>query len=208
MSTRPSSSSMRAFAARGQGRIVGDQHQGGVVVAIQRKQQVADVMAGALVEVAGGFVGKQHARAMHECAGDRHALLLAAGQLGRVVSAARGQADRFQRVARALAGGTAAFQFQRQHHVFLGGQRGQQVERLEHETDQPPAQIGAGLFVQLLQRMAIQRDAAGIRRVQPGQQAEQGGLARAGGADDGETLARADLQADVRAGCPVSPRGR
>ena len=36
-----------------------------------------------LVEVAGGFVGEQHLRPLHQRAGDGDALLLAAGQLGR-----------------------------------------------------------------------------------------------------------------------------
>src|SRR6185437_10775925 len=53
-----------ALAARRELRVVGHQHERGAVVAVQREQQVGDVVAGALVEVAGGFVGEQQARAL------------------------------------------------------------------------------------------------------------------------------------------------
>jgi hypothetical protein len=63
------------------------------------------------------------------------------------------------------------------------------MERLEHEADQATAQIRARFLVHLFQRIAVEPDAAAVGRIQPGQQAEQGGLAGAGGADDGETFA-------------------
>jgi hypothetical protein len=50
------------------------------------------------VQVAGGFVRQQQARAAGQRAGDRRALLLAAGEFGRVVLHARAQADHAQRV--------------------------------------------------------------------------------------------------------------
>ena len=61
------------------------------------------------IEVAGRFVGEQQARRAGERARDRGALLLAAGEFGRVVLHARAQADAAQRVFDArLAFGSAA----------------------------------------------------------------------------------------------------
>ncbi len=81
---------------------------------IEGKQQVGDPVAGLSIEVAGGFIGKQHARTAVKGARQRHALLLAAGKLrGQVVEAfaqpqlfqqgfgaARGFRRRFLRAAR------------------------------------------------------------------------------------------------------------
>ncbi len=118
--------------------------------------------AGAAIEIAGGLVGKQHARAVHERARNRHALLLAAGKLRGVVFASRAESDRLQRFARSFTGGGIALQLQRQHHVLFGGKRGQQMKRLEHEADQAAPQIRARFFVELFQRMAIELDAAAV----------------------------------------------
>ena len=52
------------------------------------------------VEVAGGLVGQQHRGLGDDGARDRHALLLAARQLGRRVVLPAGQAHRGQRLAR------------------------------------------------------------------------------------------------------------
>ena len=60
---------------------------------------------GLAVEVAGGFVGEQDPRPRDERAGDRHALLFAAGQLARQVVQALAQADLRQQGACGIAAG-------------------------------------------------------------------------------------------------------
>jgi acyl-CoA thioesterase-1 len=166
------------LAALGQAQVVGDQHQRGAAAGVEFEQQVADVLAGGVVQRAGRFVGEQDARAGDEGTCQRHALLLAAGQLARVVAGAMGQADLGQHLVHPCAV-LAAGQFQRQRDVLGGGQRRQQVEALEHEADLARAQLGAAFF-QVAQILAGQRDAAAAGQVQPGQQAEQGGLAGTG----------------------------
>ncbi len=52
-------------------------------------------------------------------------------------------------------------------------------------------QAGAG------DRLAMQRDLAGIRPLEAGDQAEQRRLAAAGGAEDGDQLAGADVEVDI-----------
>ena len=90
-----------------------------------------------VVEVRGRLVGEQHRRVVRERAGDRDALLLTAGEVGRAVVQAvfeidlLQQRDRsFARLAPPDAGGA-----QRHHDVLERGQRRNQVERLEHDAD-------------------------------------------------------------------------
>ncbi len=53
---------MDVLAALGQAQVVGDQHQGGAAAGVEFEQQVADVLAGGVVQRAGRFVGEQDAR--------------------------------------------------------------------------------------------------------------------------------------------------
>lgn len=149
-----------------------------------------------MVQRAGRFVSEQDARAGDEGARQRHALLLAAGQLARVVAGAMGQADLRQHLVHPRAV-LAPGQLQRQRDVLGGGQCRQQVEALEHEADLARAQLGPCFFIKTAQILAGQFDAAAAGQVQPGQQAEQGGLAGTGGADDGRAGAFMDGQGDV-----------
>ena len=61
--------------------IVSDQHQGGVVLAVELEQQLADVMSGALIQIAGRLVSKQHTGLAGECARECDSLLFATAQL-------------------------------------------------------------------------------------------------------------------------------
>ena len=48
-------------------------------------EEVEDLLAGLGVQVAGGLVGQQQGRVVDQGPGDGHPLLLAAGELGRLV---------------------------------------------------------------------------------------------------------------------------
>ena len=67
--------------------------------------------------------------------GDGDALLLAAGQLGRPVLEAVAEADGVDDAVEPRLVGLAAGERQRQRDVLGGGQRRDQVERLEDEAD-------------------------------------------------------------------------
>jgi hypothetical protein len=72
----------------GEVHVVGHDQEGHLVLVVDAKQEVVDLVRGAGVEVAGRLVGQQQARAHDQRAGDRHALLLATGELaGAVVQA-------------------------------------------------------------------------------------------------------------------------
>lgn len=112
----------------GQAFIMGDQHQSRTAFLVQFEQQVADALASVAVEVAGGFVGKQHVGLGGKGAGNRHSLLFATGELARRMGQALAQADALQQLRGAFAGILAAVQLQRQHDVF---QCIEAVEQLE-----------------------------------------------------------------------------
>ena len=64
--------------------------------AVERKQQVGNFVAGMAVEVTGWLIGEQQIRAAVERAGQRHALLLAAGKLGGKMLEAFAKPELFQ----------------------------------------------------------------------------------------------------------------
>ncbi|HSJ98100.1 MAG TPA: hypothetical protein VLC53_13550, partial [Myxococcota bacterium] len=83
---------------------MGDQDQRGAALAVHLEQQLDHVLAGGRVEVAGGLVGEQQPRLAHEGARHRDALLLAAGELARIVAEALAQADALEHRAGARRG--------------------------------------------------------------------------------------------------------
>ena len=84
--SRPGIHLQNAPAARRDRAIVGHQHQSGMRLRVEIEQQRDDALAGVRVEVPGRLVRKQHRRSRHECASNRHALLLAARELARIVA--------------------------------------------------------------------------------------------------------------------------
>ena len=129
--------------------IVGDQHQRGAGPARSCEQQVHHRLAGRLVQVAGRLVGQQQPRPRREGTGQRHALLLAAGELAR----AGGSADAPARPHRSASRRSGrrrrgAGQLQRHRDVLQRGHRRDQVERLEHDADSLAPQPGQRVLVQ------------------------------------------------------------
>ena len=157
---------------------------------IQLEQQFPDPRAGDGVEIAGGLVREQHRGLRDEGAGQRHALLLAAGELPRVVPGAPAQADAAPASRRGAARVRLARQFQRQHDVLERRQRRDQMEGLEHEADALRSQARAAILVELREVLAREQHAPARRHIEAGQQREQRRLAGAGGTDDGDRFAR------------------
>ncbi len=118
---------------------------------------------------------------MDQRAGERHALALAAGQHGRPVAGAIGQAHLRERIPGA--GGRVAVG-EAQLHVLQHGAPGQQARFLEHDAHV----VACGI---------AQRQRARRRRLQAGQQAQQGALAAAAAPDDGDELAGVHVQRDA-----------
>ena len=90
----------RPLRALGRVRIVRHHDDRLAVLAVERLQQVEDLVAGLAIEIAGRLVAEQQRRVGDDGARDADALFLAAGELPRVVLRAIGQADDLQRDAR------------------------------------------------------------------------------------------------------------
>ncbi len=184
-----------ALAACGEGAVMGDQQQGRALLPVEAEEQVAYPAAGLAIEVAGRLVGEQQRRPGHEGTSDGDTLLLASGEGARQVAAASVEPDGLQGRAHPRWIPLAA-QLEGKGDVLLHREMGQQVERLEHEADRGQAQGGAPLLVELPQILTRDHDLSGAGLVEAREQGEQGGLAGAGGADDGDRLAREHLDRD------------
>src|ERR1051326_8548703 len=84
---------VQVYRARGAGRgvgVVGDHHDRLSVPAVERLQQVQDLVARLAIQVARRLVAQQQGRVGHNGAGDADALLFAPGQLWREMPGAMG----------------------------------------------------------------------------------------------------------------------
>lgn len=187
-----------AFATRGDIIIVRHQHQRGAPLAIQVEQQVNDARASGTVEIAGGLVGEQDRRCHGKSAGDRHALLLSARKLARVMRKPLTQAHAVEKFSRLAERIRKTGELQREHYIFERGQAGQQLETLEHKTDAPGAYPCTAILIQPVKAFTGEGDLSLCGCVEPGQQAKQRRLSRARDADDGNALAGLDLEIHTR----------
>ena len=112
------------------------------------KQLLEHALGGGRVEIAGRLVGKEQPGTVGDGAGDRHALLLAAGELRRamVASARRGRASPSSSLARASASVWLKPENElRQHDVFQRREFRQEMVELIDEADLHAAHAGRSL---------------------------------------------------------------
>ena len=147
----------------------------------------------------GGWLVKKHDLRLHgHGPDDGQPLLLAAGELPGILVGLVSQAHPAQQghgLFFRLVLGDLLFQHRSQGHVFQHRQVGEHVEMLEHHADALAVLGDVQLFVGDV--LALEKDLAAVRRFQQVQTPEKGGLAAAGGADDGHHLATADLGGDA-----------
>src|SRR5215208_1091206 len=175
--------------------LVVGRHDHGGPGAVDPVDQLHDPDRGLGIEVAGGLVGQQQWRVVDERARDRHALLLAAGQLVRQVVKLGGEADHAQDVGHLAADLLArlADDLERVGDVVVDRAARQQLVVLEYGPDVAP-QVGHARTRDLAERLAGDVDLAlgGLQLLH--QQADAGRLAAAGGPDEEDELAPSDLQ--------------
>src|SRR3989338_6267755 len=178
--------------------LVGDQHDGDAF-AVQLFEQRHDFFAGLAVEVAGGFIRKNQTRAVDQGARNRHALLLASGNLVghgvRLVFQAD-LAEHLMGAPLALLAFHAAVD-QRQAHVFQQRHARQQIEALEHEADGAIAQQCQLVLAQFRNVAAIQQIAPGRRLVETPEEIHEGGFAGTGRPHDRDEFAGNDAETDI-----------
>lgn len=176
---------------------MGHEHECGAGGGVEFEKHVDNRSARFVVEVAGRFVGEEDFRAVDEGAGQGHALLLAAGELRRVVSGAVAEPDAGEDFVGSLLRAAHAAQFERHEDVFQRGQRGKELETLEDESGGGIAQGGDGVLIEFVETASVELDVSGGRPVQTGAESEQGGLATAGGSDDGAVRTGGDVEVDA-----------
>src|SRR5947209_6706234 len=171
---------------------MGHDHDGAVVLAAQPLQSLEHDLLVVLVELASRLVREHQARAPRRRGGNRHALLLAAGERRRPVGAALGEAERSEASCGLRLGVVVATQPQRDRDVLLRGQRGPQVLALEDDRQVPRAIGGELGLVEPPQRTTPYAKLARGGLLQARSQREQGALATAGWPEDRDELAGLD----------------
>jgi hypothetical protein len=183
--------------------IVRDHHHG-LVILVNRPADLGEQLGrGPGVEVSGRLVGEDQVGPGDQRPSRGHPLLLAAGQLGRAVFQAVGDAQRAGEFIQPPPLGLLAAQGEREDHVLLRGQGRDKVEGLEDEPDAIAAEQGHRPVVKRAEVDLADQHASGGEPVQAGQAVQQGGLARAGRPHDRGELADGELRGD-RVECPDS----
>ena len=122
-----------AIAALRQRGVVGHQHQRHATLGMLGEQQIDNLLAGGLVEIAGRLVGNQDRGIGRECTGQRDSLLFATRKLSRIVADARREAHAREDLMRSLPRIGPAAQFERLHDIFQSRQRRHQMKGLKHK---------------------------------------------------------------------------
>ena len=188
-----------------------DDDEGGVGLAGDLLEEGHDDAARVRVEGTRRLVGEDDARASHEGARDRDALLLAATHLARVGVRTLAQAHAFQHVdgyrtpAQQLgAGGVQEGNL----NVFGGRARRKDVELLEHEAEIFPAHARAASLAQARRIHAVQLVRARSGGIQQADDVEHRGLAGTRAAHDRDVLTLGDVQVDATQNVQVLPIGQ
>lgn len=178
-------------------RVVGDDHEG-LPRFVEVVEQAEDVERRLAVQVAGGLVGQDQQRFVHQGPGHRDALALAAGQRGRHVGGPVGEPHLLQQAECTLArrAGRAPGQQRGQFHILHRGQLVHQLEGLEDEPDGIAPEPGQCPFAHGVDALAGDRDPAFVGSVQPAEQVEERGLPASAGAGDGQGLPRGDIEVE------------
>ena len=159
-------------------------------------QEGHDRAARVRIEGAGRLVGEDHARAAHEGAGNRDALLLAATHLTRVRVRAVPKAHTLQHVQsdRAPAQQLRTRGVQEGNlDVFDGRARGENVELLEDKAEIRPPHAGATSLAQARRVHAVQLVGARRGGIQHANDVEHRRLTRARPADDRDVFSRRNV---------------
>ena len=177
---------------------MGDDHHGDTQLPVDVPDQLQDLPGGIGIQGAGGLIAQQHSGMGGQRTGDGHALLLSAGQLGRVGVRLIRQAHQLQQLVGALLGLVSldTGQLHGEAYVPQAGALHQQIEPLEDHGDLPPRrpQLGGGHGVQPL---AVDDDLAAGRLLQQVDAPHQRALTGAGHTDDAVNVAVFDGEGDV-----------
>ena len=143
-----------------------------------------------------GGAGVIAADMVSKAAGDGYTLLFTAGKLGGQGGGARGKADAREGggdAGGALGSGDAG-ELERELDVFGGGERGEQMEKLEHGADALAAEAGEPIARECVDALAVEGDGAGVGAIDAAEAIEERGLAAAGGPGQRDAFAGRDRE--------------
>ena len=210
LSIRPSRIVSTRAGAIGERGVVRDDDQCRAV-GVDAVEQRRDLLAGRLVELAGGLVGQQQPRPVGERARDRHALHLAARELRRPMVGARRRGRR-TRAAPSCAAAVAPASERRPPTAAARrsrrGQHRQQEEALEDEADLPEPQEAAPRIGQSADVLPVEEQRAREVVLHAAEHVQQRGLPAARRSAHRDVIAGCDLKRDVAHGRDRSGRHR
>ena len=157
-------------------------------------QHLADELR---VERGGDLVEEHHVRLHHQRTGDRDPLLLAAGELMRMLPRLLGEADAGEQFACALlrlGAGTMADPACCERQVVHHGQVREEVELLENHPD--PLAYGRDICSLAGDLLALEKDPTGIQRLEQVDATQECALPAPARADDRQHFAGRDLEVD------------
>ena len=186
-------------------RFVCDQDDGGALFLQDVEGGVADAVAQAVVEAGKRLVHQHHARTRGQRAGQRHPLLFAPRQLVRMLCRKTLKVDAGQqflhprRLCRLVAGQAKA-------DVPGDGQMRKQRKVLKHQPDM--ARLGRDVHARSRHLRPVDPDLARIRRLDPGNHPQRGGLAAARRTQKTRHLPRRNPQIDRIDHCAAAKGAR
>src|SRR5262245_26608303 len=169
------------------------------MLAIEHLEQGQNLVRRRPVEIPGRLIAHQERRVRYDGAGNRHALLLTAGQLPGLVLGPIVKTDQGERDLGMLTslGRREIGEQQRQLHVALRGQHWEEIVELEHEADVGRAPLGEFSTRELVDASTAYHITARSGDIQPADQVEKGGLARAGRTHQGHEVPPRNVEGDV-----------
>ena len=175
---------------------MGDEHGGDA----DATDQLADLPAGALaqrgVQIGERLVQQEHPRLGGQRTGQRHALLLPAGELVHAAPLQARQVDQLERARDPLRqlGAAHVERLEPEADILADVEVGEQRVVLEHHPEPAMHRFHPGDI------LALDQDAPLVRGLEPGQQPEHRGLAAAAGPQEREHLAPCEGQRDLLGG--------
>ena len=181
---------------------VGDEDDGGFLLAGEPGDEFDDGGAGGGVEVARRFIGKENGGLMNEGAGEGGALKLAAGELVGSMMGPVGESDGGQQFLGTLAGLSvdSAGKEEGEKNVFLDGEGGKEMKKLENKSDFKTSEGGEFGVIQGMEGVAFEVSLAGGGGVEGSENVEEGAFTASARPGDGHNLPRQDFQGDPAEG--------
>ncbi len=176
---------------------MGDQNQGGAALTVQVEEQSLDGFRRVRVQVSRRLVGEKDPRPVDKGPSQGDPLLLPSGKLSGVVTETVPQAHLLQQFSRPRPGVRLAPELAGNHHVFLGGQRRDELKRLEDKTDVPISERGQLFLGKRHEILRIEDDPPFGGTIEPGAQPQQSRFAATRGTDDGAGGALFDFEVDI-----------